>query len=70
MKVKGGRRERDVKRLKVTKVGRVTGMIEVNIDQTKCMVRCRDQNARPSRCVENGNSSFESVEQFKCMGQS
>jgi hypothetical protein len=28
LKVKGGRRERNVKRLKVTKVGRVTGVIE------------------------------------------
>jgi flagellar hook assembly protein FlgD len=62
MKIKGGRREREVKRLKVTKVGKVTGVIEIDIVKTKCMITYRDQNARLSRNIEIGNGYFESVE--------
>ena len=57
-------------RLKVTKVGKVRGAIEVNIDKTKCMVMYRDQNAGRSRNIEIGNSSFEIAEIFKCVGKS
>ena len=42
--------------------------IEVNADKTKCMVTSRDQNAGRSHNMKIDNSSFESVEQFKCLG--
>jgi hypothetical protein len=45
-------------------------MIEVNIGETKCMIMYRDQNARRSRNVQIGNSSFESVEHFERLGAS
>jgi hypothetical protein len=70
VKVKGERREWEVKRLKVTKVRKLTGVIEVNIVKTKCMVMYRDQNAGLSRNIETDNGSFESVKQFKYMGTS
>ena len=59
--------DREVKMLKVKKVGKITG---VNIDKTKYMIMYRDQNAGRSRNIETGNSSFESVEQFKFLGAS
>jgi hypothetical protein len=65
-----GRREREFKRLKVTKVGKVTWVIEVNIDETKCMVSYEVQSAGLSRNIEIGISSFESVGQFKYLGTS
>jgi len=44
--------------------------IEVNADKTKWLVMSRDQNAGRSRNMKIDNSSFESVEQFKCLGTS
>ena len=41
--------------------------LEVNADKTKYMVMSRDQNGR-SHNIKNDNSSFERVEQFKCLG--
>jgi hypothetical protein len=70
VKVKGERREREVKGLKVTKVGKLTGVIEVNIVKSKCMVMYRDQNAELSHNIETDNGSFESVEHFKYLGTS
>ena len=49
-------------------MGKVTGVIDINNVKTKCMVMCRDQKAGLSRNIEIGNSSFESVEEFKCLG--
>jgi hypothetical protein len=37
----------------------------VNADKTKYMVMSRDQNARQNRNMENDNSCFERVEEFK-----
>ena len=34
---------------------------------TKHMVMSRDQNAGRSRVIKNDNSSFERVEEFKCL---
>ena len=42
--------------------------LEVNADNTKCMVMSGDQNAGRSRNIKIDNSSFERVEQFKCLG--
>jgi hypothetical protein len=39
--------------------------LEVNADKTKYMLNSRDQNARRSHSVNNDNSSFERVEEFK-----
>ena len=40
----------------------------VNADKTQYMVMSGDQNAGRSHSIKNDNSSFESVEQFKCWG--
>ena len=42
--------------------------LEVNVDKTKYMVMSRDQNAGQSHNIQNNNSSFERVEQFKYLG--
>jgi hypothetical protein len=47
--------------------GREIGL-EVNADKTKYMVMSRDQNAEQNHNVKNDNKSFETVEQFKCLG--
>jgi hypothetical protein len=39
----------------------------VNDDITKYMVMSQDQNAGRSHIMKTGNSSFERVEQFKCL---
>jgi hypothetical protein len=40
----------------------------VNADKTKYMVMSRDQNAQRSRSIKIDNSSFERMEEFKCLG--
>jgi len=42
--------------------------LEVNADKTKYMVMSRDQNAGRSHSIKNGNTSFERVVEFKCLG--
>ena len=42
--------------------------LEVNADKTKYIVMSRDQNAGRSHSIRNANSSFERVEEFKCLG--
>jgi hypothetical protein len=39
--------------------------LEANIEKTKYMLVSRDQNAGQNREIKTGNSSFESVSQFK-----
>jgi hypothetical protein len=39
--------------------------LEVNADKTKYTIMSRDQNAGRSHSMENDNSSFERVEEFK-----
>jgi len=46
---------------------KVTG-IEVNADKIKYMVMSRNQNAGRSQYIKIHNSSFERVEEFKCLG--
>jgi len=43
--------------------------LEVNADKTKYMVISRDQNGGQSHNLDTGNSSFETVEEFKYMGE-
>ena len=42
--------------------------LEVSADKTKYMVMSRDQNSGRSHNIKIDNSSFERVEQFKCLG--
>jgi hypothetical protein len=42
--------------------------LEVNIEKTKYMLVCRDQNAGQTREIKIGNRSFENVSQFKYLG--
>jgi len=42
--------------------------LEVNADKTKYMVMSRDQNAGRSSKMKTDNSSFEMVEELKCLG--
>jgi len=42
--------------------------LEVNADRTKYMVMFRDQNTGRSHSIKSDNSSFEKVEEFKCLG--
>jgi hypothetical protein len=42
--------------------------LEVNAEKTKYMVMSRDQNAGQNGNIQIGNKSFETVEQFKCLG--
>ena len=42
--------------------------LDVNADKTKCVVMSRDQNAERSYNMKTDNSSFEMVEEFKCLG--
>ena len=42
--------------------------LEVNVDKTKYMVMSGDQNAVKCNTIKIDNSSFERVEQFKCLG--
>jgi len=41
--------------------------LEVNADKTKYMVTPRDQNVGRSHSIKTDNSSFERVEDFKCL---
>jgi hypothetical protein len=43
-------------------------ILEVNADETKYMVMSRDQNAGRILNIKNDNSSFERLEEFKCLG--
>jgi len=43
-------------------------VLEVNADKTQYMVMSRNQNGEWSHSKKNDNSSFESVEEFKCLG--
>jgi hypothetical protein len=42
--------------------------LEVNADETKCIVISRDQDAGRSQNVKNDNSSVQRMEQLKYMG--
>ena len=42
--------------------------LEVSAAKTKYMVMSRGQNAGQSHSIKTDNSSFERVEQFKCLG--
>jgi len=42
--------------------------LDVNADKTKYMVMCRAQNAGRSHSVKSDFSSFEKVEELKCLG--
>jgi len=42
--------------------------LEVNADETKYMVMCRDHKAERSHNMKIDNSSFEGVEDFKYLG--
>jgi hypothetical protein len=42
--------------------------IEVNVDKTKCMTVCRDQNAVRSYSIKTDIISFERVEEIKNSG--
>ena len=42
--------------------------LEVNADKTKYMIMSRDQNAGKSQNINNDNSTFERVEDFKYLG--
>ena len=42
--------------------------LEVNADKTEYMFMSRDQNVGRGHSMKTDNSSFESVEQFKCLG--
>ena len=42
--------------------------LEVNVDKTKYMVMCRDQNAGRSCNTKIDNNSFQKVEDFKYLG--
>jgi len=41
----------------------------VNADTTKKMAMSLDQNTEKSHDIKNDNSSFERVEEFKCLEQ-
>jgi hypothetical protein len=42
--------------------------LEVNVEKTKYMLVCRDQNAGQNREIKIGNRSFEYESQFKYLG--
>ena len=42
--------------------------LEVNAEKTKYMVMSRNQNAGQSHNIENDNSSFERVQEFRYLG--
>jgi len=42
--------------------------LEVNADETKYMVMCRDHKVGRSHNMKIDNSSFEGVEEFKYLG--
>jgi hypothetical protein len=42
--------------------------LEVNTDKIKYMVMSRDQNAGRNHSIKTDNSSFERVEEFRCLG--
>ena len=42
--------------------------LEVNAEKTKYMVMSRDQNSGQNGYIQIGNTSFETVEQFKYLG--
>jgi len=42
--------------------------LEVSADKTKYMITSRDQNAGQIHSVRIDNSTFERVEEFKCLG--
>jgi hypothetical protein len=43
--------------------------LEVNVNKTTNMVMSRDQNVERSHNIKIGNSSFETVEEFKYLGK-
>jgi hypothetical protein len=43
--------------------------LEVNAEKIKYMVMSRDRNAGRGHSVKFDNSSFERVEDFKCLGK-
>jgi hypothetical protein len=49
-------------------VGEKETGLEVSADKTKYMVMSRVQNAGRSHNIKINNSSFERVEEFKCLG--
>jgi hypothetical protein len=44
--------------------------LKVNAEKTKYMVKSRDQNAEQGSNIQIGDKSFETVEQFKHLGNS
>ena len=42
--------------------------LDVEADKSEFMVMSRDQNAGRSHNIKMDNSSFESVEEFECLG--
>ena len=42
--------------------------LEVNADKTKYKVMSRGHDVGRSHSIQNDNSSFENVEEFKCLG--
>jgi len=42
--------------------------MEVSADKTKCMIMSRDQKAGRIHNVRNDNSTFERMEEFRCLG--
>jgi hypothetical protein len=41
--------------------------LELNVEETKCMLVSRDENAGQNLEIKIGNKSFENVSQFKCL---
>jgi hypothetical protein len=42
--------------------------LEANADETKYKVMSRSHDVGQSHSIQNDNSSFENVEEFKCLG--
>jgi hypothetical protein len=42
--------------------------LEINVEETKCTLLSRHQNACQNRAIKTTNILFENVTQFKCLG--
>jgi hypothetical protein len=58
-----GRKRIHCKEVASTEIG-----LEINADKTKYKVMPRDHDVGRSHSIQNDNSSFENVEEFKCLG--
>ena len=65
----GGRAHTINKHAEVLVVGSKETRLEGNDDNTKYTEMSRDQNAGRRHGVKIDNSSFERVEEFKCLGK-